>query len=129
MILFSGALIEYAVILFKKQKEQKEPKKEIHRSSGDIIAWFQSYKVSQILREKWGSKVDKLGIFPPDPDLMVTREQRTAVSVGGKSTKWGEHGAGAAQDQRMQGHHRQYHRAVDISFHNLIVSNWGGCPL
>merc|ERR1712130_986805 len=29
-----GALIEYAVILFKKQKEQKEPKKEIHRSSG-----------------------------------------------------------------------------------------------
>ena len=34
---FSGALIEYAVILFKKQKEQKEPKKEIHRSSGDII--------------------------------------------------------------------------------------------
>ena len=34
---FSGALIEYAVILFKKQKEQKEPKKEIHRSSGDFI--------------------------------------------------------------------------------------------
>jgi len=31
-----GALIEYAVILFKKQKEQKEPKKEaaVHRSSG-----------------------------------------------------------------------------------------------
>ena len=34
---FPGALIEYAVILFKKQKEQKEPKKEaaIHRSSGN----------------------------------------------------------------------------------------------
>ena len=25
------------MILFKKQKEQKEPKKEIHRSSGDFI--------------------------------------------------------------------------------------------
>ena len=35
---FPGALIEYAVILFKKQKEQKEPKKEaaVHRSSGNI---------------------------------------------------------------------------------------------
>ena len=35
----SGALIEYAVILFKKQKEQKEPKKEVetHRSSGDSL--------------------------------------------------------------------------------------------
>ena len=37
-VFFPGALIEYAVILFKKQKEQKEPKKEaaIHRSSGNI---------------------------------------------------------------------------------------------
>ena len=37
--IFSGALIEYAVILFKKQKEQKEPKKEVeaHRSSGDYL--------------------------------------------------------------------------------------------
>ena len=38
MCFFPGALIEYAVILFKKQKEQKEPKKEaaVHRSSGNI---------------------------------------------------------------------------------------------
>ena len=40
---FSGALIEYAVILFKKQKEQKEPKKEIHRSSGDLLILMYTY--------------------------------------------------------------------------------------
>ena len=130
MILFSGALIEYAVILFKKQKEQKEPKKEIHRSSGDIIAWFQSYKVSQILREKWGSKVDKLGNFYTDLDLdldlMVSREQRTPVPVG-ESPKWREHGAGAAQDKRMQGDHQQYDHAVDMPV--FSQPNWGACPL
>ena len=47
--IFSGALIEYAVILFKKQKEQKEPKKEVetHRSSGDnLIIPFVSCQIS-----------------------------------------------------------------------------------
>ena len=47
-IFFSGALIEYAVILFKKQKEQKEPKKEIHRSSGDLLILMYTYPCPDI---------------------------------------------------------------------------------
>ena len=56
---FPGALIEYAVILFKKQKEQKEPKKEaaIHRSSGNISRIYSpECKISDFITKDYVSQ-------------------------------------------------------------------------
>ena len=46
----------------------------------------------------------KSGKWRQSDDKFLSREQRTTLPVG-ESTKWWEHGPGAAQDKRMQGHH------------------------